>query len=85
MEQIQEQLSHLLEQVYRIQEYYEQRLFSQVNTSVALDAALLEMDKEYAERRHRRSLSIDTMSSDQESFVSALDVSFHCCSQNCQT
>ena len=74
MEQLQEQLSQLLERVYRIQEYYEQRLFSEVNTSVALDAALHEMDKEYAERRHRRSLSIDSMSSDQDSFVSALDV-----------
>lgn len=75
MEQLQEQLSQLLERAYRIQEYYEQKLFSHVNTAVALDAALEEMDKEYEERRHRRSRSIDTMSSDQDSFVSALDVS----------
>ena len=56
-----------------MRDHYEQRLFRQVSTTAALDAAIQEMDKEYEQQKRRSAASL-TESSDQDSFVSALEV-----------
>ena len=76
-QELQEQLHHLLGKTYHIQDAYQRRLFQQVSTTAAIDAALEQMDREYEERKKQRSIcgSLADDSSDQDSFVSALDVS----------
>jgi hypothetical protein len=44
------QLTQLLARGYGLQDSFQRRLFRQVSTTVALDAALEEMDREYAAR-----------------------------------
>lgn len=69
------QLSELLQRAYRIRENFERRLFNQVNTSAAMTAALEEMDREWEAKKRASIRSEDTYeSSDQDSFVSALEV-----------
>ena len=79
---LQTQLQQLLHRAYNIQDHYEQKLLTQVNANVAMDSAvsaLKEMDRTYEENRRSNSASLhDDMSSDQDSFVSALDVRFVC-------
>ena len=79
---LQTQLQQLLHRAYNIQDHYEQKLLTQVNANVAMDSAvsaLKEMDRTYEENRRSNSASLhDDMSSDQDSFVSALDVRFFC-------
>jgi hypothetical protein len=71
------QLRQMLQQAHRLQELFEERLFQRVNTGIAMDAALQELNREYEERRRANSTrSIDESSTDQESFYSALEV---CC------
>ncbi|ELT95948.1 hypothetical protein CAPTEDRAFT_148737 [Capitella teleta] len=73
--QLYSQINELLQRAYRIQENYERRLFKQMNTSVAMTAALEEMDRDWEAKKRMSVRSIDTYeSSDQESFVSALEM-----------
>ena len=85
MSELQQQVQELLNKAFKIQEDYEYGMFRQASTA-ALDSAIsaiADMDKRYnAERRRTRSL--DEGSSDQDSFVSAIDVSSLCCTNICQ-
>ena len=76
IQELQEQLHHLLGKSYHIQDAYQKQLFRQVSTNAAIDAVLEQMDREYDDRRRRNTCSSLDDSSDQDSFVSALDVSF---------
>ena len=74
------QLTQLLARGYGLQDSFQRQLFRQVSTTVALDAALEQMDREYAARtstapRHYSLSSVKSDMSSTESFVSALDVS----------
>ena len=70
------QLRQMLQQAHRLQEMFEERFFQRVNAGIAMDAALLEMNREYDEKRRRAnsSQSIDESSTDQDSFYSAYEV-----------
>ena len=78
------QLQQLIERAYRIRNLYEQNIFREVSTNAALDSAVItlaELDQAYEVEKRRsrantiRSLTTDDESSDQDSFVSAADVS----------
>ena len=71
-----EQLEDLVAHVIQIQDNYEQRLFHDVNTHVAIDVALQEMDREYELQRRRKKhpLSSSYEDSSEDSFMSAQEV-----------
>ena len=73
MYQLAEELYLLLERGCRMKEHFEQRVFKTVQTNVAMDAAIQEMEIEY-EKRRKRSNSIAEAASDIESFASAIDL-----------
>ena len=75
-QQLREQLQDLVAHVQQIQDNYEQRLFHDVNTHVAIDVALQEMDREYELQRRRKKHPISSSYEDssEDSFMSAQEV-----------
>ncbi|KAI0209477.1 Mitoguardin [Lamellibrachia satsuma] len=75
-QQLREQLLDLVTHVQQIQDNHEQRLFHDVNTHVAIDVALQEMDREYELQRRRKKYqhSSSYEDSSDDSFMSAQEV-----------
>ena len=86
LKELHSRLHHFLERAYRIKDSFEKDLFEQVSTTAAMDSAvcaLQEMDREYEiqKRKSRSYTSLEGSSSDQDSFVSASEVSLNCIAQ----
>src|SRR6218665_3588662 len=65
----------MIELTRRIQEEYRGEDLSQICTTAAIDAALVEMDREFEQQRRNNRCTYEESTSDMDSFVSALDVS----------
>ena len=77
MDHLSQHIRQLIDRARRVQEIYEERIFSTVSTNVAVDSAIItlaEMNQAYNEKR-RASIASLADSSDMDSFVSATDVS----------
>jgi len=79
--QLPQHLRQILATCKRVQQIYEERVYSTLSTHIAVDSAILslaELDRAYTEGRSRHSSlisgSFDDASSDIDSFVSALDM-----------
>lgn len=67
------QLQRMIELTKRIQEECRGEVLGQICTSAAVDAALVEMDREFELQRRKNKFMYEDSSSDLDSFVSALD------------